>query len=105
MTTSIDFMRVMIYTKMKKGFDQYLFYSKTFSYAEEMADFDLDFELFKVVKSGDYEYSRIVWKNTYCETDPTLLVFIIKEFFILKMKDEIFLINIKISFITATPTM
>ena len=45
-------MRVMIYTKMKKGFDQYLFYSKTFSYAEEMADFDLDFELFKVVKSG-----------------------------------------------------
>jgi hypothetical protein len=68
-----------------------------------MVDLNIDFELSKVVKSGDYEYARIVWKNTYCESDPKLAIFIIEEFFILKMKDEIFLINIKIPSITPNP--
>jgi hypothetical protein len=100
----LDQMKIERYEKMKKeGFSQFLFYSKTFDYAQAMLDQGIDFDLSKVIKSGDEQYAKIIWKCPYCEENPELSFFMIEEFFILKLPDCIFSVNIKMPSYTPNP--
>lgn len=102
-STLFDTMKIEMYQKMKKGFSEFLFYSKTFDYARDMLDRKIDFELTKVIKTGDSKYSKIIWKSQYCESKPELSFFMIEEFFILKLPDCVFSVNIKIPSYTPNP--
>lgn len=102
-STLLDTMKIEMYRKMKKGFSEFLFYSKTFDYAGDMLDRGIDFELTKVIKSGDSKYAKIIWKSQYCESKPELSFFMIEEFFILKLPDCVFSVNIKIPSYTPNP--